>query len=491
MTPAWPADFAWLRSVVRATLTMCGRWLSVLVLIAGVVLSIDVTPGLAEEGRQVLAARTPTPRPTRRPAATPTPAPTASPISELSPTAAPDETTGADEPVGAAKYEDFVPLAELTYPVPADQPADYPLETGHFFSQSAPGAKPGYGFSVVDAASVPLWREYQSWGGYAKLGYPVSRRFIRGDAIAQAFQNGMLLWNPAAGRASVVLLEQGETLPPDALEPEPPARIGTWAAHQPWSGWWWPANGRVGGPYLFDLNGPLAKYDNYVAGLGAGDPGTRQWEQTELRFDGLQWAGHCNGWAAAALLEAEPTQPIETQGMRFSVADQKGLLSAYHFADAAIWLHGGDSELSAVDFHNRLLEWLGNRRKGFVVTFRPAQNDEVWSYPVFGFDMVMSPDSLEPDVTNVTAHVWLSDNNVPADFVGMVPWKGGAQTYQYRIRGPREAPASGAWSGISVAGPFARPWTIWYPDPGTRNLDRTLSSPNLDYSTIRRILRGV
>ena len=34
------------------------------------------------------------------------------------------------------------PRPRVLYPVPSDQPADYPLPTGHFYSESVPGAPP-------------------------------------------------------------------------------------------------------------------------------------------------------------------------------------------------------------------------------------------------------------------------------------------------------------------------------------------------------------
>ena len=86
-------------------------------------------------------------------------------------------------------------------------------------------------------------------------------------------------------------------------------------------------------PHLFDPNGPLAKYDLFVTRNGRDNPATLAWEQRELWLSGFSWAGHCNGWAAAALLEPEPTAPVTRAGVDFSVADLKGLLSSYHFAD--------------------------------------------------------------------------------------------------------------------------------------------------------------
>src|SRR6185295_10338920 len=183
---------------------------------------------------------------------------------------------------------------------------------------------------------------YRRHGGFDRLGYPISRRFREPEAWSQAFQGGLLRWRLGADGPELVPPGLPSQLAPGASEPEPPARLGGEAARKPWSGWWWPATSFVGGPHLFDSNGPLAKYDLYVARNGKDDPQTMEWEQSELRLDHLAWAGHCNGWAAASLLEDEPTAEREIGALTFTVGDQKGLLSAYHFADAAFWLHGND-----------------------------------------------------------------------------------------------------------------------------------------------------
>ena len=87
------------------------------------------------------------------------------------------------------------------------------------------------------------------------------------------------------------------------------------AAIQPWSGWWWPAGNS--GPTLFAPGGPLDKYDQYLAATSGQSPGTRAWEREELYVPGVAWAGHCNGFAAAALLEPEPTEPVNVLGLTF------------------------------------------------------------------------------------------------------------------------------------------------------------------------------
>lgn len=368
-----------------------------------------------------------------------------------------------------------------------DGAPDYSIPNGHFFTQAAPGQH-GAGYRVANEAAIPLWDEFQRHGGVGKLGYPVSRRFIWKDRVVQRFQSGVLVWRGAENGSEIKTIKDVGNPPEHARGPDPPHRLSGDAERYPWSGWWWPANYQVGGPRLFDNGGPLAKYDRYVESLGRPDPNTLEWEQSELIFSSLQWAGHCNGWAAAALLEPEPTQPREVNGQVFSVADQKGLLTSYHFADAALWAVGSfERDASPAEFHRLLLSWLGGQRRGLVLTFR-LQGEEVWSYPAFKFETVVGPDKLRPATWIVQTTVWLVDNDVPANFVGGRPWPSPeGKSFEYTLTGDLSAPDGGEWSP-ATNGRFGRPFMVWYPDPKRRNLDRQLASPALDYAVIAEIL---
>src|SRR5205085_1724032 len=66
----------------------------------------------------------------------------------------------------------------------------------------------------------------------------------------------------------------------------------------------------------------------YEAAHGAS--GAQSWELSHhgSSVPGLQnWWGHCNGWAAAAVLFAEPHATMPVGSTAFGVADQKSLLS--------------------------------------------------------------------------------------------------------------------------------------------------------------------
>jgi hypothetical protein len=258
---------------------------------------------------------------------------------------------------------------------------------------------------------------------------------------------------------------------------------------QPWSGWWWPAGDSVG-PTLFASDGPLDKYDRYMAATGSDNPGTRAWERQELYVPGVAWAGHCNGFAAAALLEPEPAEPVTVLGITFSVADLKGLLVDYHFGDAAAWSFGADGQLNPADFHRMLLTWLGETNHGFVLTYDMG-NGEVWSYPAYRFDSHWTPEADHEGVWHVTTTVWMADMDVSPNFVGTKPYPSVAgKTFEYTLQGDPMNPDDGAWSGPNRAGRFAHPGRIWYPEPTVRNADRDLVSPGLDRQTIANILAG-
>lgn len=259
-----------------------------------------------------------------------------------------------------------------------------------------------------------------------------------------------------------------------------------------WSGWWWPASTAVG-PTLFALDGPLDTYDRYVAALTGTSPDTRAWERQELNFPGSAWAGHCNGFAAAALLEPEPTQPVTALGVTFSVADLKGLLVDYHFGDAATWSYGQDGDdggLNPADLHRMLVNWMQNTRKGFVLTY-DLGDGQVWSYPVYRFESQWTVDPDDADVWHVSTTVWMADMDVAPSFVGTKPYPGpDGKTFEYTLRGDPLQPSDGAWAGASRSGRFAHPAEIWYPSPLLRNATGALVSPGLDHQILADIVAG-
>lgn len=378
---------------------------------------------------------------------------------------------------------------------------DYAIPGGEFFTQGVRDREDGTGFPVYDAHGANLLSGYVQHGGPPGIGYPTSSRFAWDGATAQAFEGGVLRWVAASGEAELRPLADlpGGQVPAHAAEPEFPPFFSAELVKKPWSGWFWPTHSAFGAT-LYAPGGPLEKYDRYVQNTTGASPGTQAWERVEMVFPGLRWAGHCNGWAAAALLEDEPTASIEAGGVLFSVADLKGLLSDYHFADQALWSVGEEGVLDPAEFHRVLFSWMQGEGLGFITTF-DFGGGEVWNYPAYAFDTSWGPDPTTPGRWHVRTTLWMANMEVPPDFVGLQPYPGPeGKVLEYTLIGHPLDPESGTWTGASAQGPLSRPGAVWYPDPDPerRNVGPCLPGTtclplvhrNLDYETIGNILKG-
>jgi hypothetical protein len=89
-------------------------------------------------------------------------------------------------------------------------------------------------------------------------------------------------------------------------------------ANIPWSGVWWPRKPCEMAFMSFSQGlSPLEKYDSLVYSQYGQIPGAAAWEadpqnhHNEAANNQVDWSGHCNGLAAAAILEPEPKRPIQ------------------------------------------------------------------------------------------------------------------------------------------------------------------------------------
>jgi hypothetical protein len=228
----------------------------------------------------------------------------------------------------------------------------------------------------------------------------------------------------------------------------------------PWSGWWWPT--RRFPPPMAAAGGPLDKFDQYIAGLGHPPPGARSWDAVNHYKPGCSWCGHCHGWAAAAILEPEPTRPIRVGMIDFTVGDLKGLLTEAHSTDAYDLIEGtrdivtgtGDDQLKAITFHRVLLDWVMN---GEPVIMDRTKKAEVRNHPVYRCQMTTRPDPSDPRKTHVTATLWFASAWVNPDYVGTRAFQ---LAYQYWITGDFQNPSDGDWEGNSQND---HPGFIWRP----------------------------
>jgi hypothetical protein len=101
------------------------------------------------------------------------------------------------------------------------QPEEFPVPGGYFYTQTRGSYPPGYGFAVVDDG-VQFYTALRQLGGPAVAGYPISQRFITNGRVAQAFQRVILIWDPTTGQA--IIQQTGTNLsviPSEALVPAP------------------------------------------------------------------------------------------------------------------------------------------------------------------------------------------------------------------------------------------------------------------------------
>jgi len=113
---------------------------------------------------------------------------------------------------------------------------------------------------------------------------------------------------------------------------------------------------------------------------------------------GESWWGHCNGWAAAAILTNEPrearTVSVGGEDIEFSTADIKGLLTEAHYSTMSSFYgtryNGEDddvSDLTPTAFHSLISFYLGDLGVPFV--FDITATEAVWNYPVMEASVTM------------------------------------------------------------------------------------------------------
>lgn len=165
-----------------------------------------------------------------------------------------------------------------------------------------------------------------------------------------------------------------------------------------WAGYWW--------PYLGEgIALSASRYE--LASGGSGE--AERWERRNhgSAVPGVEsWWGHCNGWAAAAVLTREPRVARAAGGQSFSVADQKALYSELGMEVDADFFgrrsQTGDpgSPAFADVFPNQFLLVLMNYvGRGLPLVMDRYTGVQVWNHPIAGYRLVgpTPDDDLGPD----------------------------------------------------------------------------------------------
>ena len=164
------------------------------------------------------------------------------------------------------------------------------------------------------------------------------------------------------------------------------------------------ADGKVthadGWSYELDELSPMDKYAVTVYAKGETYPNPfyiGAWELlNHYSPAGGSWWGHCNGWAAAAILTKEPTESIDTtvdgQTVEYTSADIKGLLSESHYSTYSSFYgeryndeNDDITDLTPAAFHKLISFYIRDQHVSLV--FDTTAGDQVWNYPAYAADV--------------------------------------------------------------------------------------------------------
>ena len=158
---------------------------------------------------------------------------------------------------------------------------------------------------------------------------------------------------------------------------------------------------------------------------------------------GGSWWGHCNGWAAAAILTNEPRESIDVQinsnTVPMTVADQKGLLTESHYSTYSRFYgsryrdEGDDiADLHPKAFHNIINFYIRSQRVPLV--FDTTAGDAVWNFPAYATDLTVT------ETTDPTAAAKVNINTASVEELdalpGIGPSKGSAVVEYREFNGP-------------------------------------------------------
>lgn len=207
-----------------------------------------------------------------------------------------------------------------------------------------------------------------------------------------------------------------------------------------WAGFFWPyvnngiASGTFGGGAASGGGGhsPAGKYD---AARGDKNGSSQRWE-VKNHGAGVPkvqgWWGHCNGWCASSSMLAEPRESVKVNGIQFTVADLKGILSEVGMS------------VTADFFGNRVDPWANEEKRwedtvpdqfflvltnymgkaGRTVLIDRFTGHEVWNQPLAGYKFRYPKPSDELGCSNGICKLnveatlwWYNDSGVPAGVI--------------------------------------------------------------------------
>lgn len=276
-----------------------------------------------------------------------------------------------------------------------------------------------------------------------------------GGAIdAPSSENGALPWSATSGDATQVFGVSH-------------VREGTFYAEakiKPWSSYWFPHTDTS----LYEpINGssepsPLQKYDLWAKKAKKTDTTAAATEKSAMdNRESDSWAGLCNAWSKASVMEKEPAfkKPVDVDGVKFSSFDLKALLIKTYDNTVGFQNYGkrfngerGDdfNDIYPDQFHRVLQAELFEKGKPFIMDRDPGI--QVWNYPVYKAEVVITRDPSNANVMHVRTTLATAGTRDDTDFIGT--WQVNYE-YFYDLYGTTAADGSfevrsGAWTGSSL-----------------------------------------
>lgn len=233
------------------------------------------------------------------------------------------------------------------------------------------------------------------------------------------------------------------------------------ADRTPWSGSWLPLKSSA----LFESDhglAPLQKYDRYVDRAHGQTSHAADTEKSNPELydpNALGWEGRCDAWAAASVLEDEPTRPVTLNGVTFSVSDQKSLLIKTYENSNALKQFGHnfepspDADFNQIypdQFHRAVQHEVLERHQ--LIVFDNDSTEQVWNTPLYRAMFEIHADAHDEHVMHAVAYIWGASPFIPdPDYVGTISVK---YIYTYDLYGDRQPDgafrvAFGEWTGDS------------------------------------------
>ena len=184
-----------------------------------------------------------------------------------------------------------------------------------------------------------------------------------------------------------------------------------------------------GWSYEIDELSPMDKYAltaQLTAPAGASNPWLASAAEILTSYfpHGDSWWGHCNGWAAAAILTHEPREDrvfrAGEHDITFTTADMKGLLTEAHYSVRA-HVYGSrynSEEDDITDLAPGAFQQVIDfyfRQQQVPVVFDTTADTAVWNYPAYGAELVLD------ETTDPTALAFTDINTASVDELQTLP----------------------------------------------------------------------